>query len=407
MTPSLDAIRQAAAEILAYTIRDIVPNVLMVKGERTDIGFYYDFVMDQNLDEEAIPMIEERMRINIKKGLSLKSVEMMRENAAALFEYHGQAFQADIALQAEHNVLPILQIDTFYDYCHPPYVPLSSDISAFKILSITKEKVGELHVTRITGTAFNDRETLKKFIKKLEEAKKIDHRLLGKEKDLFLLDKAPVWLPKGMKIRETLTHWWKNEHLTQGYSLVKAASHRDVFKHFKPSNREFPLRFAEISEKSHTREHGIQNSLLNSPAYTHDTATTFCLREQVSEELNKSLQFIRKTSNILGFGNQWYLVTQSNRDKAIEPLTEGLKQSGISFTTEAHKAFGNKSPRIEVRWADFLDREWVGPTLSLEYHGDVATITRSVFSSLERCIALLVEHYAMTKENVAESFEQH
>jgi threonyl-tRNA synthetase len=265
---------------------------------------------------------------------------------------------------------------------------------------------GEHQVTRITGTAFHDKESLKKFVKKFEEAKKIDHRHLGKEKDLYLLEKTPIWLPKGMKIRETHTDWWKKEHLAQGYSLVKAPSHRDVFNHFKHSNRDFPVRYAEISEKSHTREHGLQNSLTNSSIYTHDTATTFCLKEQVGQEINKSLQFIRKTSNILGFGYQWYLVAQNNRDKAIEPLVEGLKQSGISYTTEVHKALGSKSPRIEVRWADFLGREWLGQTLSLEYHDNIAMITRSVFSSLERCIALLVEHYAMTKENVAEPFEQ-
>lgn len=427
MIPSLDAIRQATAEILAYTIRDIVPDTLLVKGQRTDIGFHYDFILKQNLDKEAIPVIEERMRINIKKGLVLKSVEMMRENAAALFQYHGQAIQANIALYSDSNILPICQIDSFYDYCPTPWAPVSSDIGAFKILSITKEKIivpgsGELEVTRISGTAFNDKDTLKKFVKKLDEAKKIDHCKLGKEKDLFLIEKNVIWLPKGAKIRETLIQWWKKQHLQQGYTFVKAASHADVFRHFNHSYRNLPVYYAEISDKSFPKEQGIAYSLLNSHIYTHDIATTFCTPEQVIDEINKSLQFIRKTSTILGFGHQWYLVTQNNRDKAIEPLVEGLKQNGINFATEMHKAPGSRCPRIEVRWVDFLGREWAGPTLTLDYHSTKVDglryqasdntvqhpvmITRSVFGSLERCIALLVEHYALQKENVAESFEQ-
>jgi threonyl-tRNA synthetase len=390
MTPSLESIRQAAAELLAFTVRDIVPNTIMVQGEKTDIGFYYDFLLDQPVDKDAIPMIEERMRINIKKSIPLKSLEMMRENAAALFEYHGQAIQANRVLYAENNLLPIVQIDSFYDYCYPPYVPLSSDIPAFKILSITKERVnipgsGLITVTRIAGTAAHDKDHLKKFIKRLEEAKLNDCRRLAEEKDLFLVGNPTIWLPKGMKIRETITSWWKKEHLAQGFSLVKASSHPDIFKHFNHSNKDLPVRYAEISES--------------------DTATTFCLKEQVSDEINKSLQFILKTSNILGFGSQWYLVAQNDRDKAIEPLIEGLKQSEIPFSTETYKTSGKKGPRIEVRWVDFLGREWLGPTLTIEYRDNIAIITRSVFSSLERCIALLVEHYAMTKENIGESFE--
>ncbi len=230
MIPSLDAIRQAAAVILAYTIRDIVPDVLMVKGERTDIGFYYDFILKQPLDKEAIPIIEERMRINIKNGLTLKSLEMMRENASALFNYHSQAIQSNLVLYSDNNVIPIVQIDSFYDYCHPPCAPISSDIAAFKILSITKEKInvpgsGVLDITRITGTAFHDKDTLKKFIKKLEEAKKHDYRKLGEQRNLFLLENSPIWLPKGTQIREKMTDWWKKEHQNQGYSFVKANSH--------------------------------------------------------------------------------------------------------------------------------------------------------------------------------------
>jgi threonyl-tRNA synthetase len=426
MNPSLDAIRQATAEILAYTIRDIVPDTLLVKGQRTDIGFHYDFILKHPLDKESIPVIEERMRINIKKSLSLKTVEMMRENAASLFHYHGQAIQANVALQSATNILTICQIDTFYDNCLPPCALVSTDIAAFKILSITKEKVtiagsGNLEVTRIAGTAFHDKDTLKKFVKKLEEAKKYDHVKLGKEKNFFLMGKMPVWLPRGVAIRETLIQWWKREVLGLGYSFVKATSHTEVLRHFTSSYKNLPVYYAELTDKNSIVEQEMPETLFNAPVYTHDIATTFCTPDQVKEEINKSLQFIRKTSTILGFGHQWYLVTQNNRDKAIEPLVEGLKQSGIDFSTEIHKASGVRGPRIEVRWVDFLGREWAGPTLTLDYHSSkvdlsyqtsdskvqhLVMITCSVFGSLERCIALLVEHYALQKENVAQSFEQ-
>ncbi len=180
----------------------------------------------------------------------------------------------------------------------------------------------------------------------------------------------------------------------------------DIFRHFNPSNADLPVRYAELSEKTLPKEQSVDHSLLKCQIYTQDIATTFCTKEQVSDEINKSLQFIRKTSNILGIGNQWYLVTQNNRDKAIEPLVEGLKQCGITYSTEMIKKSGNRGAKIEVKWVDFLGREWLGPTLTLENHGDIAVITRSVFGSLERCIALLVELHALQKENIAESFEQ-
>ncbi len=255
MLPSLDAIRQSTAEILAYTIRDLVPDTLFVKGEHTNIGFYYDFIIKQPLDNKAIPLIEERMRLNIKQGLQLKPLEMMRENAVELFKYNNQPFQATFVSSNSQTIVPIVQIGTFYDLCYPPFEENPTEIGAFKILSITKEKINlpgyrNLEITRISGTSMHDQGSLKSFLKKLDAAKKNDHKNLGNELNLFTIESNPVWLPKGASLRESLINWWKSETQKHKFSLVKSSSHAIVYSHFTHSTRDLPIKYAEITEFS-------------------------------------------------------------------------------------------------------------------------------------------------------------
>lgn len=312
-----------------------------------------------------------------------------------------------------------------------------------------------LKLTRIQGTAFPTQRELKDFLKKNEAAKERDHRLLGKAMHLFesLEEACPgcwAWHSKGVLLRETLLDWWRAEHRRLGYQFVetpdlirpqvienqkhcsfsfksdstsyatgmsKALMHSALFKSKLHSYRELPIRYTECGDFYDPSKEVHLWGLLRARAFTVDKEHIFCDQEQVLDELISSLQFINKTVKIMGFEAHWYLMAKGQKfpkplkkwDESLSSLVKALQACEFDYTLDNEPTDGY-GPSIEARFVDALGREWKGPYVYMDlYHPDKLglhyqsqdggmrrpmMIGRSILGSIERLIAILVEHYS-------------
>lgn len=421
---SLTQLRQSAAELLAFAVIELFPGVILVDSHVTEFGFYYDFIAEQPIDANAIHLIEEKMRGLGKENRQVRILEMMRENAMMLFEHHGQPVKAQLVGQAHDNIVSILQIDQFYDYCPTSFGESTYEVSAFKILKIERTKrylseEDEIDVVRIRGTAFFEKEDLKKYVKSLQLAKKVDHRSLGKEMRLFeqgeeISSAAWTLMSNGTILRKILYDFWVEIHRTQQVnflttsnlikkSLIKASgfyddvtnvnmgtylfegkdhaipfslapSHAVCFQKKQPSYRELPMCFAECANICLPDTEGKLWGLLNNTLVYADSAHLFCDPKEVQRELISSLQFIDKFIKIFGFEYHWYLCGRSRKFSGTphrskqnrEVFVKAFEAAEMVFTEGDEFSFAG--PYAEALLVDSLGREWKGPRLSLDFN---------------------------------------
>jgi threonyl-tRNA synthetase len=455
----LQVLRRAAAELLAFVVKDLFPNVLLVEGNRTDMGFFYDFIFDQPLHDQALTLIEVRMRALIKEGIEIRSLSMMRENAHSFFLHHGHPLLAERASREEQNIISLIQFPNFFDVCPPLSLTSTEEIGSIRLLEFKRldrlipqeEEDIYTSVTRISGTAFEDPISLKKFIKALDQLKKRDHRLLGPELDLFSFNEQAgeiecFWHPKGETLRRLLLKKWEEECQKQQVQFVKTPlvvnefflkeknllpplevkenfyllsashffQHVQLFKRRAVSVGDLPLRFAECIQEYQQEEESQLWGLLRAYSFSSDQMTIFCSEDQAINELISSLHFFKKIVRIFGFKDQWHLVTlgskssKGKQEKAVEWLTEALNDCEISWI-ETQDLIGLREPGIELRLVDCLGRSWKGPSIEVVVHfierldlsyqdanGQRKTpivLKKSLFSSIDRFIALLIEQF--------------
>lgn len=456
MQSDLHPLRQSAAELLAYAVCDLFPKTLIVNGVVTTTGFYYEFVLPKPIDEQSLTIIEERMRAVVSMKMPIRTLDMMHDNAVTFLYHHKKNIRAELVDEETDEVVQVFQMGDFVDSCPGPFVENSSEITSFKLQEISTsigffDKIGEVTITRISGTAFEDNYTLKKFLKLQEQAKKRDHRLVGPALNLFSLlgdEESGCWLwhPRGNTLREILLdclrNFPKNKNaiaihtppLTPAGSLLKILKgtglkdlENDLLNpslfhalHYKSqtySNHGLPVRYQECALQHESISNLESCGLIQTETYTTDLTHIFCTREQIEGELISCLQFIDKIIKIFGFEHRWYLRVKGagSKDqrtfwkKSVDYLEQALKACGIEYTldTQTPMRYG---PRAEVGIVDSLNREWNGPytgidithpeRLGLRYHENddhsqlPVMIVHSLFGPIERFIALLVEHYA-------------
>lgn len=459
MSLPLTVSRLSAAELLAYTVRDMFPTVLLHGAEVTDLGFYYDFFFDQPINEEIFPFIEERMRFLIKRAIPISTLEMMRENAIAFFRHLTQPYLAESLKTIPDLLVQICQIEEFYDLCSLPGVKNTQQIGFIKLIKL-EEIPNQRNGVRIHGVVFSDKAQLKAFFKRAEVAKKRDHCQLGQEMALFSFQKEScpgsiTWLPKGMILKELLLSWWKQEHCKQHFQFLSTPKliHSSFFNQFVPSAlkkvfpsvkiddqeyllnphhdwfhalvfnstphtyRDLPIRYAESIDCYSNEKKGTLHGLLRSRTFSADTAQIFCSPSQLRDELISSLHFIHQSVNMLGFRHRWFLCLRGQKfagtlnqwNETVDLMTEALSECGLEYQLdkESHPFYG---PCVEIRFVDAIGVEWKGPYLgvnfylpncfALQYQSQddriraPIMITRSMFGSLERVIAILIEHTA-------------
>jgi len=432
---SLSALRRSAAELLACSVMRLYPNTMLVSGESTDLGFFYDFVFEHAFSDADLIMVEEHMRALVRDNTPVRSTEMMRENAANLFTHHGQEIQASVVLDVQENIVSVFQINDFYDYCPLPHVANTSEVASFKLLKFTEwdyllTEDEDISITRITGTAFPDAASLKQHLKRLDTAKKRDHQMLGMQMDLFshTLESDYLWHPKGTCLRNLLIDLWKNiaaAHQFQPIStpipllpghdsqIICSLQHALIYAARERNEEDLPIRFSEWDQWFND-DNEDDDALFEPMTCSGDFESVFCKTENLASELKSSLQFIQEIVRILGFECRWVLVhcrkefqPFSEEEKvALEAMKKALKQAGLDFTQDDREGdFAEVS--AEALITDILGREWRGPWVSVDFgtlddlelryrtssgsYADPAMVTMSAVGMLERLIALMIE----------------
>lgn len=466
--PSLPVLRQSAAELLALVVMDLFPGALLVQSVATEFGFYCDIIATQPIDDYALPLLEEKMRFYAKQNLEVRALDMMRENAAGFLEHKGQSIRGEAVRNAKENIVSLIQIGDFCDYCPQPYISETQEVESFKIFKVEEavhfiQGEGAVDVKRIYGTVSTDKQSLKKLIKALQAGKKADHTNLPPEMKLFsfqgaVSDFSWMWRSKGTAFKKVLINWWESEHKAQRFCLVstpslvkesltrKAGVYDGHFANFDPpifdvdeteyviaptvapahmvlfgeklrSEREMPVRYAECAPVVYLEEAPRLWGVLNSRIVSADFAHIFCAPQHLEEEFISSLQFIDKIIKIFGFEYYWNFIGRGDKfagtvnrwEKATASLESAFQKCGFTYVGDSNK-HSFTGPIAEACLVDRFGREWKGPSvgldlnaperLGLRYQGtDNKThvpimIARSVFGSLERFAALLLEHHS-------------
>ncbi len=453
--------RRAAAELLAYVVCKQFPNVLLVGGGVTKLGFYYDFIFEQNLPGDCLNFFEMHLKTLIKEDLPIRFATMMRENAQSFFNHHQQPILAEAAMDRELNVIDLMQVEAFSGIC--PVLPIESTSQAghvklFDVQHSENRFNDEIYtVTRLIGTAFDYFSELKRFSKRYDQyLKKRDHRLLGKELNLFsqnsLLGEIEwIWHPKGQILRNLLQNWVESQSLFFDYQSVATPlviksmkrkrdpsaftlsidddsyqlSPSRLFQHlvFLQSSIEagerLPVRLVEYGMIYHSHPKNELFGLLCADSVWSDQRTIVCSKELLIKDLISSLLFIEQIIKIFGFEARWYLVTSVGKKakdraerEAVEWLEQALQQHSLFYSLQSEKVEEEQlvGPRLELRIIDELQREWTCSKIAIVVHerkvldflrhqdqnkddsNRLVVISQSLWGSLDRFVALLIEH---------------
>ena len=427
---SLELLRHSLAHIMAQALKELYgdENVHLGIGPTTEHGFYYDVEVEgKRLTEEDLPVIEEKMREIINRNCPVERKEIPRDEAIELFEKKKEIYKIDIIKHQIPEGEPIsvyTQCD-FVDLCRGPHIPSTGEAGAFKLVSLAgaywRGKEGNPMLQRIYGVAFWTEKELKKYLNMLEEAKKRDHRKLGKELELFMITDEvggglALWLPKGAIIRNEIENAWKQEHVKRGYQLVytphvgkehlwKTSGHVDFYREnmfpemqieeegyfVKPMNcpfhveiykskqrsyKELPLRFAELGTVYRYERSGVLHGLMRVRGFTQDDAHIICREDQVEEEIKGVLELILDTLRSYGFDEfQVFLSTRPEKsvgdDRMWEVATDSLRKAieSVGLTYEIDEGGGAfYGPKIDVKIKDAIGRMWQCSTVQFDFN---------------------------------------
>ncbi len=417
-----DAFRHTASHILAQAIKRLYPDAKLAIGPSVDDGFYYDIDSDETLSADDFTKIEEEMKKIVKEGWPIERFELPREEAIRFFEEKGETYKVELIKDLpEDAVISLYRQGEFTDLCAGPHLMSVKPVKAVKLMKIAgaywrgneKNKM----LTRIYGTAYPKNSELEAYITMLEEAKKRDHRKIGKELELFMFaDEGPgfpFFLPKGMILKNTLMEYWREIHKREGYveistpimlnrSLWETSGHWDHYKEnmyttvidgedfaIKPMNcpggmlvykskprsyRNLPLRIAEVGLVHRHEKSGALHGLMRVRCFNQDDAHIFMTPDQIRDEIKGVVRLIDEVYQLFGFK---YFIELSTRpedsmgsDEDWEMATNGLRDAledmGLEYTVnEGDGAF--YGPKIDFHLVDAIGRTWQCGTIQLDF----------------------------------------
>ena len=418
----LRAIRHTASHVLAQAVKRLYPEAKLAIGPAIDDGFYYDFDREGGFTPEDLEKLEAEMKKIIKENIPLKPFVLPRDEAIKLMQEKGEPYKVELIEDLpEEETISFYQQGDFTDLCAGPHIMYTKGVKAFKLTSIAgaywrgseKNKM----LTRIYGTAFANKEDLENYLTMLEEAKKRDHRKLGKELGLFMFTEEgpgfPFFLPKGMTLKNTLIDYWREIHLRENYQEVstpvilsrklwETSGHWDHYKDnmyttvideedyaIKPMNcpggmlvyksqprsyRDLPLRVGELGLVHRHEKSGQLHGLMRVRCFTQDDAHIFMTQEQITEEIKNVTRLINEVYTLFGFE---YFVELSTRpedsmgsDEDWELATNGLRNAleemGLDYiVNEGDGAF--YGPKIDFHLRDSIGRTWQCGTIQLDF----------------------------------------
>ena len=462
----LSRLRHSASHVMADAVRRIRPDAKVTIGPAIETGFYYDF--DTAPFEPAdVERIEAEMRKIVDQDLPFVSRVVSRDDALKMFEARGETYKVEIIRSIpEGEEISLYQHGDFIDLCRGPHVDRTGQIKAFKVLSFAgaywrgDERNPQLQ--RVYGTAFPSGKELEAFLAHIEEAKKRDHRTLGKQLDLFSFDELvgpgfALWHPKGAVVRQMLEDLIRREVIRRGYQpvytphvarevlleksghlahyaenlfggmelegqryLVKPMNcpfHVAIYRAGLRSYRELPVRYAELGTVYRYERSGVLHGLTRVRGFTQDDAHIFAREEQIESEMAACVKFALDLLALFGFKDsklfvatrpQSFMGEPAAWDRAEAAIRRVMEATGIPFEVdEGGGAF--YGPKIDLKIKDAIGREWQCATFQLDFQlpqrfeleyvapdgsrQRPVMIHRALFGSVERFLAVLIEHY--------------
>jgi threonyl-tRNA synthetase len=415
--------RHSAAHVMADVVLDLLPGTKFAIGPPIEHGFYYDFEVPRPLTNEDLAVIEERMRATIAAGHSFEHREISKDEARSMFA--DQPFKLDLIDGIEGDRVSLYDHGSFTDLCEGPHVEKTSQVGAFKLMSIAGAYWrGDEHnpmLQRIYGALFETQAELDQHLERLEEAQKRDHRRLGRELDLFSIHEEygpglVYWHPKGGRLRTVIEDFWRDEHYKAGYDVVytphigkstlwsssghleffsenmyspmdvdgqdyyvkpmNCPFHIQIFKSMTRSYRDLPIRMGELGTVYRYERSGVLHGLLRVRGFTQDDAHIFCRPDQVKDEIERALDFMVFFFKAFGFEDyKVYLATAPEKvagsredwDMAEATLRQAAEDRGLSLDVDEGGAvfYG---PKIDVKLLDVLGREWQCTTVQFDFN---------------------------------------
>jgi len=418
----LPTLRHSSAHLLAQAVTEIFPGVKLAIGPPIENGFYYDFHRDVPFTEEDLVRLEERMRELAKADHPIVREERSREDAIRYYRERGEPFKVEIleALAPDVTRVSFYRQGDFVDLCRGPHVPSTGHIQAFKLLSSSgaywRGDERRPMLQRIYGTAWFTQEELDRYVWSLEEAKRRDHRKLGRELDLFMFHDvcpgAPFWLPKGMVVFRELERFARELQDARGYqeistpilvnrrlweqsghwehyaeNMFRVEAEEQVFslkpmncpestfayRHALRSYRDLPLRFSEMGRLHRNERSGTLTGLFRVRQITMDDAHIYCRPDQLQAEITSVLELVQVFYRTFGLEPGFRLATRPEKylgraeqwDQAERALEEALRANGLAFALKpGDGAF--YGPKIDIHIEDVLGRDWQMATVQAD-----------------------------------------
>ncbi len=417
----LSVLNHSCAHLLAHAVKRLYPNAKFWVGPVIDEGFYYDMDLgDVKLSEDDLDKISKEMKKIAKSDKRITRVELSKEEALEMF--HDDSYKIDlIENMPDGEVISAYKQDDFIDLCRGPHVESTKKCKNFKLLKVSgayyKGDSKNKMLQRVYGVCFETPEQLEEHLEFLEEAKKRDHKKIGKELGLFMFSEYgpgfPFWLPNGMTLRKTLEDFWYEEHKKEGYLFIKTpimlnrdlweisghwANYQDnmytskidekefaikpmncpggllVYKNGLHSYRDFPLRLGELGQVHRHEASGALNGLFRVRTFTQDDAHIFLTEEQLEEEIIRLIAFIDRVYNIFGLSYEIELSTRPEEkyigsievwNKAEEALAKACEHAGKTCKVNpGDGAF--YGPKLDFHVKDSLGRVWQCGTIQLD-----------------------------------------
>ncbi len=422
----LHILRHSSAHIMAQAVKELYgQDVKVAIGPAIEDGYYYDFDREVSFTPDDFAAIEEKMAEIVKARLPFERREMGIAEAIDFFEKQGESYKVELLKEMDAETVSLYQQGNFIDLCRGPHIPDTSWLKSFKLLRVAgsywRGDENNTMLTRLYGTAFFDKKELKRYLNRLEEARKRDHRKLGKQLGLFTIqdEVGPgliLWQPRGAQLRRLIEDYWKDEHYRHGYQLLytphiarqdlwKTSGHLDFYSEnmysgmeidevayqLKPMNcpfhigiynadkhsyREFPIRWCELGTVYRYERTGALHGLMRVRGFTQDDAHIFCRPEQLEEEIFNIIDLNLHILKTFGFDEyDVYLSTRPDKyvgsdehwDLSTEALKQALDKKGLAYEIDPGEGvfYG---PKIDIKIKDQLGRSWQCSTIQVDFN---------------------------------------